>query len=254
MIVSLSWGCPPLESIRAIALLSALSAGFALTALGGAPVPLSQRAVVVTVLATGETGYAYVGTKRCRMCHTSQYKSWLASAKGRSWDALTPGVSAKAKIKVGLDAQKDYTTDTRCLACHAVGHGKPGGYAVPDPGDARAQRQAVARQGAGCEACHGPGSEFVKIMSDIYSTDRTYDPKELEAAGRLVVDATVCRRCHNEHAICVLEPGVLAGRSEHRARYEVDLSDRSGYHAQFPLKHRAGAASSTGAKQNTDPE
>ena len=174
----------------------------------------------------------YLGTKKCRMCHVDQHRSWKESAKGSSWDALKPGLGVKVKSQAGLDPDTDYTADARCLDCHAVGFGKPGGYVIPTPGDAASKRYASSREGVGCEACHGPGSDFVKIMQDIYRSDRTYHPDELRAAGLRVVTRTVCLGCHSKRAPCM-----TAGDS--KSWLNVDVTDRDGFHAKFPLPHRA---------------
>ncbi len=182
--------------------------------------------------------FEYVGTKKCRMCHGRQYESLRELAKGHSWEALKPGVSPEWKSKAGLEVNKDYTTDPQCLSCHSVGYGKPGGYAIPDPVDRKSVRLAAARQGVGCEACHGPGSGFVQIMEDVYKTGRTYKPEELRAAGRHSVGADVCTTCHNETARCLASPDGGDGRTHTDAGLKMELTDRIGYHARFPLVHR----------------
>ncbi len=182
--------------------------------------------------------FEYVGTKKCRMCHGRQYESWRELAKGHSWDALRPGVSPEWKSKAGLEVNKDYTTDPQCLSCHSVGYGKPGGYAIPDPGDRKSVRRAAAREGVGCEACHGPGSGFVQIMEEVYRTGRTYKPEELRAAGRHSVGADVCITCHNETARCLASPNAGDGRTHMGAGLKMEPTDRIGYHAHFPLVHR----------------
>ncbi len=202
----------------------------------GFHVPKEPAATTVSV---GRQTYEYLGTKRCRMCHVDQYKSWRELPKGRSWEALKPGIGAKVKVAAGLDVSKDYRDDGRCLKCHCVGYGRPGGYVIPDPSDGESVRLAAARQGVGCEACHGPGSGFVQIMQDIYTTDRTYKPEELYVAGRRPVGPEVCAACHNKDALCMVvsaERGVGECLS---SIMKVDVKDRSGYHAVFPLKHRA---------------
>ena len=52
--------------------------------------------------------HTFMGTKRCRMCHTDQHKSWLASRKANSWDALKPHVSEEIKRKAGLDTARSW--------------------------------------------------------------------------------------------------------------------------------------------------
>ena len=198
-----------------------------------------SSAIVVAALATSSPfAYEYVGTKKCRMCHGAQYESWREQAKGHSWEALKPGVSSEVKTKAGLDVNKDYTTDLQCLSCHSVGYGKPGGYAIPDPDDGRSVRLAAAREGVGCEACHGPGSGFVQIMEEVYRTGRTYKPEELRAVGRRPVAADVCMTCHNETARCMASSDGGNSARKASAMLKVEPADRIGYHARFPLVHR----------------
>jgi len=143
--------------------------------------------------ATGIPGaeYVYVGTKKCRMCHTLQNESLMASRKANSWNALRPGESAAVKKRAGLDVEKDYTVDPACLECHAVGFGKPGGYFIPDPRDKKLVRVAATRRGVGCESCHGPGSGFMEVMRDVVRRERTYRPEEVYALGRKIVVTAV---------------------------------------------------------------
>ncbi len=198
--------------------------------------PQADTEASVPVETTATIGpYKYVGSKRCRMCHTKWHASWMESGKGDSWSSLLPGTKTQIKERLGLDAAWDYSADERCLACHSVGFGLPGGYAVPRGDDERAARRSRSRRGAGCESCHGPGSGFIEIMQDILHTDRSYVPEELYRAGRRPVTVDVCKKCHNDSAICQV------GINHERSRdYDptVDVEDRRGYHAAFPLVHR----------------
>ncbi|MFQ5494515.1 MAG: cytochrome c family protein [Phycisphaerae bacterium] len=206
-------------------------------AAGGARNPLTGHGHDLSARA-GRTTHQFVGTKRCRMCHVRQYRDWLDSAKGGSWTALQPGIAPDVKRRAGLSVDADYTTDARCLRCHAVGFGRPGGYAIPDPDDDRSIRRAAALQGVGCEACHGPGSGFVKVMRDIYLSERTYHPDELHAAGRRIVRSDVCRECHNEAALCMIPADQEQRFNPNRAWPGVDLVTRRGYHHAYPFKYR----------------
>ncbi len=83
----------------------------------------------------------YVGSEACKDCHVHNYENFMRYAsKSRSdknvllmLDKLTPS------------EQKE------CYECHTTGYGKPGGFVsfeeTPELGH------------AGCEVCHGPGSE-----------------------------------------------------------------------------------------------
>ncbi len=214
-------------------ILTGLVMGLACTFAGDRPATSQPQPGKSVGVRRASMPFTYVGTKKCRMCHTAQYESWKESPKGQSWEALKPGHGAAAKIGAGLDPAKDYTQDASCLPCHSAGFGQPGGYAVAPPSDGKALRAGSARTGAACEACHGPGSGFVPIMEEIYRTGRTFDRKELFDAGRRVVDAAVCAQCHNEHARCMMSKSA-DGSLLPPVDMGVDLNDRRGYHAKLP--------------------
>lgn len=188
----------------------------------------------VPPLAADAKGRKYVGTKRCRMCHTQWYESWLKTPKADAFEALRPGAGVAVKKRAGLNLKTDYTTDSQCLRCHTVGYGKPGGYEVPATDDAKAQRLARSREGVGCESCHGPGSDFILVMSDILLQERPYRASEVLQKGRRIVDESVCLSCHNETATCM--SGGTNGNKPYR--FKVDLNDPMGFHQHFPLRYR----------------
>jgi hypothetical protein len=182
--------------------------------------------------------FEYVGNRQCRMCHARWYRSWLESAKGGSWEALRPGVAAETKRNAGLAVSEDYRTNSECLRCHAVGHGERGGYDPPPNALRGADRDAGDRQGAGCESCHGPGSEFVRVMRDVLLTGRPYRREDLRAAGCRNVGPDVCLECHNRTATCQPERYRGVSDAQLRERLSAAIEAREGFHARFPLKHR----------------
>lgn len=140
---------------------------------------------------------AYVGSAKCRMCHIKQHNSWKRTGKSRSLNALKAGKVVEVKKQCGLDPENDYTRDENCLKCHVTGYGRPGGYAVPDTADERAVKRAARRAHVGCESCHGPGSEYVKLHKEIKKSRRMYNVEEMYAAGMVPQDASVCAHCHS---------------------------------------------------------
>jgi hypothetical protein len=142
--------------------------------------------------------HTYVGTKKCKKCHLDVHKSWAKTRMGMAFATLEPGAAAEAKTKSGLDPKKDYTTDTTCLKCHTTGYGKEGGYHVPDPANKREARKMKDLQGIGCESCHGPGSEYVKIFEEIDKSQRNYTQEELHSAGLKKTEKSQCVVCHND--------------------------------------------------------
>lgn len=176
--------------------------------------------------------YEYLGSKKCKMCHSAWYKSWKQSAKGGSFALLKPGVGGQRKKQVGLDSKRDYTTDSVCLKCHTVGYGKPGGYQIPAVGDDRAARMSATREGVGCEACHGPGGSFTQVMRDIYLKERPYEQQEVRRAGLRIIKPGSCLSCHDSSAPCIAEgsPSLKVD--------EASLRSGHGFHQHFPLKYR----------------
>ncbi len=167
----------------------------------GAAAPLT-----VLALADDEPSYSYVGSKKCKKCHIKAHKSWAETRMGKAFEILRPGNNKEAKEKFELEVDKDYTKDEKCLKCHTVGYGKEGGYAIPDPEDKKAVRKAKKLEGVGCECCHGPGSEYVKVFDEILKSKRNYTVEELYAVGLKKVDENICTTCHNEESPSV-DPG-----------------------------------------------
>lgn len=132
---------------------------------------------------------AYVGSKKCKMCHIKEWTSWSATKMARSFELLKPGAAAEAKTKAKLDPQKDYTTDASCLPCHTTGYGKPGGFkdlaTTPD------------LAGVGCEMCHGAGGDYVK-PDKMSLTNKQYKRTDLIAVGLVgEIGKDQCTSCHN---------------------------------------------------------
>ncbi len=203
--------------------------------LWGAAVPASadggsQAALTVaaTTAAMGDSPHAYVGSSKCKKCHMKQNKSWKKTKMGNALETLRPGVKADAKKAHGLDPTKDYTTDATCLKCHTTGHGHEGGYFIPDAGDKKALKKAGKLAGVGCESCHGPGAEYIKVFEDIQKNKRKYDVKELYSVGLTKMDAKACTNCHNETS-----PTYDASKP-----FDFDSMKDTDTHEHIPLKQR----------------
>ncbi len=178
----------------------------------------------------GDSTHTYVGSNKCKMCHLPVYRSWAKTKMGKAFDTLKPGKMEEAKQKQGLDPEKDYTTDKKCLSCHTTGFGHEGGYAVPDPDDKKAVRRAKKLANVGCESCHGPGSAYIEVFKDIFKTKRKYKVEELYAAGLRKIDASACTDCHNEKS-----PTFDAAHP-----FNFEEMKTKGTHEHKPLKQREG--------------
>jgi len=129
----------------------------------------------------------FAGVKSCAKCHRKVYKSWKKSKMAMALDILKPGERAEMKKKAGLDPQKDYTKDTTCLPCHTTGYGKTGGFV--------SMEKTPLMVGISCEACHGPGKVYNKIMK---KRGRVYQKEELLQAGFNDDPRKSCEQCHND--------------------------------------------------------
>jgi len=111
---------------------------------------------------------AYVGARKCKVCHLEIYKSWEETRHAWALAALDEG----------------QLQEPRCLACHTTGFGA-GGYGG---------RGGVANLGGvQCEACHGAGS--------LYSRSSVMRDPELRAEMGLVKpDSMTCVACHNSES------------------------------------------------------
>lgn len=192
-----------------------------------AAISISQPVVWATVGAANQQ-YAYVGTKKCKMCHPKQHKGWKKSKKSKSLEPLMSGNFADLKKKHNLDPDKDYTRDSKCLKCHTTGFGLTGGYFIPDLSDAKAVKKAKKLAGVGCESCHGAGSEYVKLHKEIMMSKRKYSVDEMYAAGMYKIEESVCLQCHNEDnpAFDPSKPFIFEERK------------LIGAHEHYPLKQR----------------
>lgn len=170
-------------------------------------------------VARGGDDAEYVGTKSCKKCHFEIWESWSKTKMAGAFHVLLPDSKLEPGKKTGLTAEwiaeikankargdpkiepgRNYTREADCVKCHVTGYGEPGGYAIPDPKNKKAARKAKKLEGVGCEACHGPGSKYVKIFEEIQEKQRPYTRDELYAAGMTEVDKEGCLRCHTKES------------------------------------------------------
>lgn len=112
----------------------------------------------------------YVGTAACKDCHEEEYENFTKYAKKAHSDR---------SVKI---MASDLTEDelAGCYGCHTTGYGQPGGFV--------SYEKTPHLADAGCEVCHGPGSEHVESGGDI-----DYIKAELTMDD--------CVDCHNEDRV-----------------------------------------------------
>jgi len=130
-----------------------------------------------------------VGAPKCKSCHKkktgNQWQLWLDSEHSKAYETLASEESKKIAAEKGLgDPQKEEA----CLKCHVTQAFLGRDVAV------NAKGKYVDSEGVGCEACHGPGSEYKKkkIMKD----------HDAAVAAGLQVEKTEahCVQCHNDES------------------------------------------------------
>ncbi len=119
--------------------------------------------------------HAFIGVKKCMMCHKGEtkgnvYEKWADSKHAKAFQTL-------------VDKKDGSEKNAECLACHTTGYGK-GGYVA-------GAENAAEFQGVQCEMCHGAGGDFKLTHSK--------DPTGAAALGFVAKpDEKTCKQCHNE--------------------------------------------------------
>jgi YVTN family beta-propeller protein len=140
---------------------------------GGIPAPVAPPGAIAP-------GPKYVGSAACGSCHRGrerghQYSLWRMSRHATAWAVLgTPRAYETAK-KQGI--QGEPSRSPQCLKCHTTEQG--GAFLASFTVD----------EGVGCEACHGPGSEY---MQEAIMRDR----RAADAAGLKHPSRPTCVPCH----------------------------------------------------------
>lgn len=90
----------------------------------------------------------YIGSETCAACHPAAGQVWRESKHGHAWQTLVD-----AETSGRYDWPVTFYPD--CIACHVVAYGEKGGFINPE--------KTPRLMDVGCEQCHGPGSEHVRM-------------------------------------------------------------------------------------------
>jgi len=112
----------------------------------------------------------YVGSKVCSECHEEQYSKFKRYAKKAN--------SSHSIKSMASDLTKEEQKE--CFGCHTTGYGQAGGF--------RSFEETPELANAGCEVCHGPGSEHVAEGGDTQFIKTTLSIKD-------------CESCHSEERV-----------------------------------------------------
>ncbi len=107
-------------------------------------------------------GNSYIFAEACNKCHPKQFQRWQKTAHAKAYTSL---------IKI------DKHFDEECIACHALGYSKPGGFTDI--------HQVGKFANVQCESCHGPGRLHIKT-------------KGKTKLNRDLAQGEMCLQCHIE--------------------------------------------------------
>jgi len=139
-----------------------------------------------SVTATKTQVPRYVGSRACMACHTGADEGrpdviWLRSRHAHAyWRLGADWALFLGRLRPHYQDLEDPITDQRCLLCHVTGL----------QNDAALFNSSYrAEEGVSCEACHGPGSEYMdpEVMAD---------REAFLVHGGRIPDETTCRSCH----------------------------------------------------------
>jgi mono/diheme cytochrome c family protein len=124
----------------------------------------------------------YIGSTKCKMCHSAEAKAWAATPHAKALANLKAADEKKAAemaAKLKIELKGNPASNDAYVTCHVTGFQLAGGYPAADS----TKTAAVAM--VECEACHGPGS--------LHVTAAMADKKKLINRG---VTANLCTQCH----------------------------------------------------------
>ncbi len=171
-----------------------------------------RKIIVLLVLVTAfayaltfgqeKSRYQYIGSAACAECHGedaigNQFAIWLKSPHSKAYTILGTKAALAIAKKAGVSKPQE---DLKCLKCHTTGGG---------------ESSVTAKEGVGCEACHGPGSEYSQPSVHVDYTSRENGYRRALQAGMYPVRGIkalkfrekLCLSCHVKTRPCFPENG-----------------------------------------------
>lgn len=180
-----AWLAVGFPLVGAIALLTVVFTAVAALAGPARPAPHSPAADPVN----------YVGSKRCKMCHSAThtgdaYGAWTKEKHAGAWRVLDSDAAKALAKKAGVAGSPQAAA--ACLRCHVTAYG-----VAPE----RLEKSFDPKEGVSCESCHGPGEAHARARLKYAMTHRGADPKQRVElpAGEVVArpEPATCLACHN---------------------------------------------------------
>jgi hypothetical protein len=133
------------------------------------------------------SAHKYVGAAKCGPCHTAkttgaQFPLWKETAHAKAYTTLSTDKAKEVFAKAVPGATGSPAESEKCLECHVTAFG-----AKPE----QLAETFDKTEGVGCEVCHGPGSDYMKMSV-------MKDQAQSIAAGLIIPNEATCKKCHNE--------------------------------------------------------
>jgi hypothetical protein len=135
-----------------------------------------------------QSGHTFVGSQGCAECHQEAFDIWSNSAHAQATHSLiTP------PERSGITRQYD----PECLSCHTTGW-QPQEYT---PFYSGFESMVATRHlaGSGCENCHGPGSEHVRLelLDDVADAGELLKARQALQLSIATAQEHQCKTCHD---------------------------------------------------------
>jgi hypothetical protein len=171
-------------------------------------IPITITLIFATNISGKKRG-DFIGVGKCVECHGTdamgnQVSIWRAAPHAKAFRTLrTQDAKAFAKKAGVAEPEKD----VKCLQCHNTGAGK---------------YPTAAGEGVGCEACHGPASNWYEYENHVATGDGDSGYKKAVSLGMypiIGIDSIkfrekMCKRCHTTDRPCI--PANVTDRNEIR--------------------------------------
>jgi hypothetical protein len=174
---------------------------------------LALAVVLLSPASSQKKKFTYVGITECKKCHGTsaignQIRAWEGTLHSKAYRNLRTerGIKVAEKAKVASPSE-----DQQCIRCHS-----PSG----------AENPSLASEGVGCEACHGPASEYVDLSNHgalgdkekDYARATSHGMYKVLGYGGIKLRERMCRRCHTLDRPCIPDD------IEERKRQDLSLS------------------------------
>ncbi len=140
------------------------------------------------------SGYSFVGTETCSVCHTKATAQFKTTKHAHATRTLNHGAENYTETE-----WISRLHDPECLCCHTVGWNPKEVFRYESGFLNMSQTPHLI--GQGCENCHGPGSHHVE-MENVFKQSGKSTEEIVQARNEMKLDVAtaekqVCRKCHD---------------------------------------------------------